>query len=302
MQEALSQIQVADQNLAAILPCTTLHQKACMTQSSLRAICGDAEKAMPDNALRKYLLTRRTGNRTVAKGDRPQVSDLVRFGSFALKGTRLGCGDPSQLPLGVYVDCAPGTYELEAECFVYAGDARLARASVMRADSRGARGRHLGRVGVDLAMACFFDADRLDDFANGQPDEYDEWIEDQVVMCDWVESGTLDCRPAKTKIPYFEVGFGDGEYDVFELRDAEVTVGLELVCLEADAPYPFDVIPVNAEGRAEVVTEDELPDFHRLVESLRQATANFTGAESIDDIATVAKKAVADAFDTAKKK
>ncbi len=156
---------------------------------------------MPLNPLRKYLMARRKEQAHPSKGDPPKALKVIRFGAFAVEGARLGCGDPSQLPLGVSVNSGPGSYELEAECLVYAGDARVGRVSAQRTASKAKRGDRVGQIGVDLAMACFFDAERLEAFADDKPDDYVQWVEDDVVMCDWVEAGTLSCRPAKTKIP-----------------------------------------------------------------------------------------------------
>lgn len=253
---------------------------------------------MPLNPLRKYLVSRRREQGGLQKGDRCEVLTVIRFGAFAVEGTRLGCGDPSQLPLGVSVNSGAGSYQLEAECLVYPGDPRVARVTAKRTNAAAVRGDRVGQIGVDLALACFFDAERLETFASERPDAYDQWIEDHVVMCDWAEAGTLSCRSAKTKIPYFEVGFGDGLYDVFELREGESIVGLELVCLEAGASYPFDprVAIAGESPSGDAVGDVEIPDLELLVGSLQKSFATFTGSETVEEIAEIAKQAVDRAF------
>lgn len=249
---------------------------------------------MPINPLRKYLASRRRKKESPSRGDRPEALVSIRFGEFDVAGERLGCGDPSQVPSGVSVGSGPGTYQLEAECLVYAGDSRVARVSAKRTDSFATRGNHLGKITVDLALACFFDADCLERFARDHPDDYCEWIEDSVIMHDWVEAGTLRCRKARTTLPYFQVGFGDGLYDVFELRAGDASVGLELACLESDAPYPFDARPATiadgpgAAGDGATV----IPDLELLGELFREAVARYTGTETIEEIAQNAKDMV----------
>jgi hypothetical protein len=253
---------------------------------------------MPINPLRKYLASRRRKKDPPALGDLPEALMRIRFGVVDIKGQRLGCGDPSQVPSGVSVESGRGSYELEAECLAYAGDARVARVLAKRTDSLAARGNNVGRITVDLARACFFDAELLELFARDRPNDYCEWIEDHVVMCDWVEAGTLSCRQARTTLPYFEVGFGDGLYDVFELREGDSLVGLELVCLEAEAPYPFDAPPGTAVGSLGAQSDGtvEVPDLQLLVGSFQKAAAGFTGSETIEEMTKIAQDIVEAAF------
>lgn len=172
-------------------------------------------------------------------GQQPAETLVIPFGTFDLKGTRLGFCDTWMVPEGVAVTCEPGRYALEALCLCYGTDARVARVSARRAGEHGQRGPSCGTFGVDVGSACIFDFDVMEHFADRAPAAVDRWGQKHIVDDPPHFSGTVACRPARTSIVFFDSGFGDGIYTVYELRGDQGIVGAEAVFLEPDHPYPF---------------------------------------------------------------
>ena len=194
---------------------------------------------MKENSLRDYLSSGRS-SAPPAKGSAPVRKETVPFGVLLLRSGQLGFCDPAFVPSGVTVSCKPGKYQLEAECLDYGGDRRAARLRVRLEGVQPVRGKALGEFSVDMAMASVFDFDSINDWSDEQEEEYDEWLEEEVVMCDWQRAGTIDCPGAAATIYYCEAGFGDGTYTVYELIEDGQVVGAEVVFLEGSEPYPFE--------------------------------------------------------------
>jgi len=173
------------------------------------------------------------------RGQRPIETLRIPFETFDLRGTRLGFGDTWMFFDGVAIDCAPGTYALEAECYCYGSDARVARVFATLAGRHGTRGALCGSFGVDVASACIVDYDAIEGYADHDEVAFDRWMQQQVVEAAPSWSGSIACPAAKTSLVFFDSGFGDGHYSVYEQRDGHGLVGAEVVFLTADAPYPF---------------------------------------------------------------
>ena len=132
-----------------------------------------------------------------------------------------------------------GLYVLEAECFRYGGDCRIARVTATCARRRGERGSLYGAFGVDVACACIFDYDAIEGYADSDEDDFVQWVDHFIIGMTGAVCGSIACPPARTTVEYFASGFGDGTYAVYELRDDYEVVGVEVVFLEDDASYPF---------------------------------------------------------------
>ncbi len=193
---------------------------------------------MPTNPLNDYLSNRDNGP-APKRGQSPSEIICIPFATFELRGTRLGFSDPWQILEAVPVECLPGSYALEAECFRYGTDGRVARVLAMRSGRRGERGALYGEFGVDVGNACIFDHDAIEGYVDSDEDGFDRWGQEYIVDAAPSFSGSIPCTPAKSTIVYFASGFGDGTYSVYELRDDDGIVGAEVVFLNELEPYPF---------------------------------------------------------------
>lgn len=173
------------------------------------------------------------------RGQRPVETRRIPFETLELRGTRLGFGDTWMFLDGVAVACSSGSYALEAECYCYGSDARVARVSAIRTGRHGKRGALCGSFGVDVGSACIVDYDALEGYADHNAEAYDQWLRQQVIDAEPVQSGSAICAAARTSMVFFACGFGDGYYSVYERRDGHELVGAEVVFLADDAPYPF---------------------------------------------------------------
>ena len=191
---------------------------------------------MTENKLREFLDSSRSQPRPTT-GQTPIDRVTIQFGSVIVNTDTLGICDVSQVPSGIVIECPSGEYELEAECYVYGNDARVARVTAKLTGTQPAPGALLGTFGVDMAMAAVFDNDALMAFVEDRPKEYASWINNDVMMYEWESAGTLVCEPVGVEIPYFEVGFGDGRYRAYALEGDDQIVGIEAVFLDENAPY-----------------------------------------------------------------
>lgn len=193
---------------------------------------------MATNPLTAYL-GQSFGGATQRRAQAPDEIVRISFATFELRGTRLGFSDPWGILDAVPVVCPSGRYGLEAECFRYGSDARIARVMATLAGRQGERGSLYGEFGVDVASACIFDYDAIEGYADSAGDAFEQWVEDNIPGRMTDPSGTIACVPAKTSVEYFASGFGDGTYPVYELRDDYEIVGAETVFLEPGEPYAF---------------------------------------------------------------
>ena len=179
------------------------------------------------------------GDGTARRGQQPDEIVRIQFASFELRGTRLGFSDPWQLFDAVPIFCPSGHYALEAECFRYGSDTRVARVIATLAGRQGERGSLYGAYGVDVGSACVFDYDAIEGYADSAADAFQQWVDDNIPDRMTDPSGAIPCDPARTTVEYFPSGFGDGTYPAYELRDDYEIVGAETVFLEPGAPYAF---------------------------------------------------------------
>lgn len=172
-------------------------------------------------------------------GQRPTEIVRIPFATFELLGTRLGFGDTWQTSEEVAVYCEPGTYQLEAVCYGYGSDRRVAAVRATRTAGTVTRGPLRGEFDVDVGSACLYDSDVIDGYTDHASAEFDRWVQEAIIDAALPLSGTVTCAAARTSLVHFDCGFGDGSYPVFELRDGEEVVGAEAVFIAEDQPYPF---------------------------------------------------------------
>ncbi len=193
---------------------------------------------MSTNPLNEFLSERSAGPAS-KRGQLPSASITIPFAEFELRGTRLGFSDPWQLMDAVAVICPSGQYALEAECYCYGDDKRVARVMATVSGRHGERGALYGEFGVDVGNACIFDYDAIEGFADADAEAFDEWGRHHIVDGARSLSGSIPCATAKSTLVYFASGFGDGTYSVYERRDDYEVIGAEVVFLTGEETYPF---------------------------------------------------------------
>ena len=193
---------------------------------------------MSANPLHEFLSERPSGPAS-RRGQLPSASITIPFATFELRGTRLGFSDPWQILDAVAVVCPPGQYALEAECYCYGTDRRVARVLATASGRHGERGPLCGEFGVDVGNACILDYDAIEGFADADAQAFDEWGQRNIVDGARALSGSIPCTTARSTVVYFASGFGDGTYAVYERRDDYEIIGAEAVFLTGEETYPF---------------------------------------------------------------
>lgn len=174
-----------------------------------------------------------------AKGALPDKREWVDFAEFELKGNRL-CVCDSWCPYdGVMVEMPPGQYQVQALCYTYGGEVRVAALRIARPGTKGERGEAVGEFGVDVGAVGITDIDLVETL---DEDGYQEWMESYSCASSYPPAGRHPCPEAGTEMLFSESGWGDGWYTAHALSQDGQTVGVEVVFIEeGDEAYPFDL-------------------------------------------------------------
>jgi hypothetical protein len=141
----------------------------------------------------------------------------------------------------VTVDLVPGPYEIELQLVAYGADVRVAASRIRRVGVGAVtlkKGKTAGRFGVDVATAAMFEVPVFEALENKDEDGYLEWLEGQYTKMDGL-AGVI-AHPDGAAYFYSHTGFGDGSYDVHELKSGDEVVGAEARFLAPDERYPFN--------------------------------------------------------------
>lgn len=191
------------------------------------------------DALRQYF-KQFTWSPQPEDGAKPLERRQFKVADLPIRGASLGFGDAWAAPNdAVTVDVPAGTYEVHVEAFSYGTDGRIARLMVYLPGAAPIRGEAVGEFGVDVAAAAVFDAEVLEGFMDDDEESWEGWL-DEYTARDYEEldvAGVYPCPDADTAMVYCSTGFGDGSYEVFELRRYGQVVGAEAVFLRPDQGY-----------------------------------------------------------------
>jgi hypothetical protein len=177
---------------------------------------------------------------TPAAGTRPEEVVWKRVGRIEIGGSRLYIGDSWAIASeSIEVPIAPGVYDIDAQCFSYGTDGRVA---VLRGRLQGSNpegSREAGEFGVDAASAGFIDADALDRWTRADQAAYEAWQESFSEAGVAEVAGFFACEAIGSAMVHSSTGFGDGVYRVATLLEGDRPVGFEARFLEDGQGY-FD--------------------------------------------------------------
>ncbi|MGF1532014.1 MAG: hypothetical protein ACFCU4_11740 [Puniceicoccaceae bacterium] len=136
------------------------------------------------------------------------------------------------------IPVVPGKYSVECMGVSFGGDRRVA---ALRAYPKGKAvtvGEKVSEIPVDLGGVSVVDIAAIIQSINENEERYEEWAEEILFGSDDYSLVSLhEWLETKTKIPSVESGFGDGVYDLFELRSDGGVVGLQIVFIREDDLY-----------------------------------------------------------------
>jgi hypothetical protein len=164
------------------------------------------------------------------QGAKPVEVVWKRVGDLQVTGTRLYIGDSWSIGAdSTDIPASPGTYEIDAKCFSYGTDGRVA---VLRGRLRGSEPddrEDAGEFGVDVGSAGVMDADALDGWADSNEVAYEEWLQSFTdAQCEsHVIAGFFPCEPIGSAMLFTSTGFGDGSYKAVCLMEHGKPVGFE---------------------------------------------------------------------------
>ena len=195
--------------------------------------------------IRQFLSIR--ASKKPKEGQRGQVSDWLPFHRLKLEGKALQFVEKRVLGLRgnknrecIEIPVSPGIFEVRCKGIRFGNDARIA---ALRAYPEGAEvklGKRLGAIPVDLAEVSVVDIETFEPSVFEDEERYEDWIDEVLYESD--SDCPVGCdiwEPLQMDIPFVASGFGDGTYDVWALKAGRKVVGMEIVFIEDDTPYPF---------------------------------------------------------------
>lgn len=181
------------------------------------------------------------------KGQTGEFTDWLSFHELELRGDLLQFVETRVIGIigdeeyeNTEIPAAPGVYSVECKGVAFGGDKRVA---AMRAYPKGVnvmRGKKIGSIPVDLGGVSVVDIKTVKPSMDEDEERYEEWLEDLLYDFDDYSAVKIhQWKPTMTKIPNAESGFGDGEYDVYELLNDGAVVGMEVEFIAEDEEYPM---------------------------------------------------------------
>jgi hypothetical protein len=175
-----------------------------------------------------------------AHGSPPTAVVWAHVGELEVRGFRVYVGDSWAIVAdGVQVNVLPGIYRLDAECFAYGQDGRVARLRGILSGRVPTSRRPAGHFSVDVASAGVIDADSIEAWACDDPEAFEAWGEAFVDsrIDDHDIAGFFFCPGARVSMVHISTGFGDGTYAIHQLMDGGDVVGFELEFLKPGQGY-----------------------------------------------------------------
>lgn len=135
-------------------------------------------------------------------------------------------------------DLPPGDYIVAARCMQWGTDRRVSRLRVVLKGSSVQLGKEIGSVCTDTAVIGVFDLDVFSAAWRDHPEAAANKMEDHVTGEEIYSSFALD-EQHRAVMAFAHTGFGDGGYPVYELLSGSKRVGVEVVFIKENEPYPF---------------------------------------------------------------
>ena len=170
----------------------------------------------------------RTGN-FPKRGATGKEGDWLPVGELTISTGSLCAVDPMMFNAddGVVVKVTPGSYVVEGKPMDFDGHLRVCRIRIYREDTNPVLGHQVGEVGTDTAQMALCDIDEAyEDFDDAFADDLSDKLLD--IAIDGGDIVTLFVGGKTITLAVCESGLGDGGYPVFELRDGQKLVGLEV--------------------------------------------------------------------------
>lgn len=129
----------------------------------------------------------------------------------------------------VEINVKPGKFNIECKGVRFGEDVRIAGLRAYPKDRKVTRGKKIGEIPIDMGGVSIVDITTIELSVRENDERYEEWLEEIL----YGENHSLLFvhlwEPTQTKIPCVDGGFGDGLFDVYELKNSNgVTVGLEI--------------------------------------------------------------------------
>jgi len=155
------------------------------------------------------------------------------FGTFVIDGKpRTFYYEPDPL-----VDLPPGQYGVAVRCMQWGRDRRISRLRVLLKGRRGQRGEEVDGVCIDTARCGVCDPEVFSAAWRDYPGEAVNELEYQLTGGALYGAFALDEQYGAV-MAFAHSGFGDGCYPVYELVSRSSRVGVEVVFIHENEPYP----------------------------------------------------------------
>jgi len=175
------------------------------------------------------------------RGEIGVASPWLDFYELKLSGAKVHIVDPGYAPIdseGCLVKLKRGAYGIECKVMAFGADLRIAGLRMVLSGSKSARGKRIGETGTDTARIAVYD------YAAVCKAWQDEGHASFNILKDAMQGGrehtiaVLD-RTSRTEVCLVHSGFGDGTFEVHELKDGNVRAGFEVTFISPQTKYPF---------------------------------------------------------------
>ena len=170
------------------------------------------------------------------RGETGVPSPRLDFCDLKLSGSKVHIVDPSYAPIeseGCLVKLKRGTYAIQCQVMAFGADLRIAGLRMVLPGSKPERGDLICQTGTDTGKIAVYDYDAVSqvwrDEDNASLNILKEAMQggrkNGVAVLD-DKSGAVACMVRS--------GFGDGTFDVHELKDGNVRAGFEVTFISPD--------------------------------------------------------------------
>lgn len=156
------------------------------------------------------------------------------YGTFVIDGKpRTFYYSPDPL-----VDLPPGHYGVAARCMQWGGGRRVSRLRVLLEGRRGQRGAEIEAVSIDTSKCGVCDPEVFSAAWRAYPGDAVNEVESHVTSGEIYGAFALGEQDGAV-MAFARSGFGDGGYPIYELISRSQRVGVEIVFIEENEPFPF---------------------------------------------------------------